>query len=123
MHRILLVDDVPDSIMAIGRPLMGEYEVLIATCGADALQIAATQRPDLMLLDVQMPGMDGFEVLRTLRAAGSSLPVIFISADDSNTLQDSARAAGAAGVLVKPVDLAMLRRQLNGVLTDGLTGS
>ena len=86
------------------------YQVLQATDGADALETIRRLRPSLILLDVVMPGLDGAELCRTLRADPdlADIPVVFVSALGPKRLHHIAAEAGANDYLVKPVDLAEL---------------
>jgi two-component system sensor histidine kinase/response regulator len=103
---ILIVDDIPLNLQALGNMLerMG-YEVQVATSGPEALQIAhASPRPDLILLDIMMPGMDGFEVCQRLKADPllRLIPVIFISAIGITDQKIEAFRAGAVDYITKP---------------------
>src|SRR5689334_4330457 len=80
---VLIVDDTPENIDVLSTVLEGMgCELVVATNGARALELAARRKPDLILLDVMMPGMDGFEVCRRLKAdiALAEIPVIFCTA-------------------------------------------
>jgi len=136
--RILIVDDAMENIQILHQALQEEHDVLFAMNGTKAMQIAHDQRPDLILLDAMMPGMDGYAVCRALRAAPGTrdIPIIFVTA--LNTPEDETRAleAGAADFITKPVNVAVVRarvrtqltvkRQSDALremtLTDGLTG-
>ena len=106
---ILIIDDTPENLRLLGEMLeKAGYEVLLATSGPEALQIAeASPSPDLILLDVMMPGMDGFEVCRRLKASPVSrlIPVIFISALDMTTRKLQAFNAGAVDYITKPFQI------------------
>ena len=80
--RLLLVDDEPTNLQVLRHVRQADYRLLFATDGARALQVAREQRPDLVLLDIMMPNMDGYAVCRALKAdaATASTPVIFITA-------------------------------------------
>ena len=83
MSRILVVDDDPRNIGVLEALLLpAGHEVLAATSGADALALCAQVPPDLVLLDVRMPGMDGFEVCRRLRASAATeaVPIVMVTA-------------------------------------------
>ena len=85
MVKVLIVDDAPDIVVLLAAQLKGQgYEVLTANSGREALEIAAAERPDVMLLDVVMPGMDGFEVCRRLKADERlrMIQVIMVTAQD-----------------------------------------
>jgi len=119
---ILVVDDAPDNLTLMAGILKDHYKVKVATSGEKALAICAAQAPSLVLLDIVMPGMDGFEVCATLRAQHGTreLPVVFLSA--LGTPEDRVRAAAlGAEFLVKPVDSTLLLATLARVL--GAPGS
>jgi signal transduction histidine kinase len=105
-HLILIIDDIPENLRLLGEMLeKAGYEVLIASSGPAALQAAqASPSPDLILLDVMMPGMDGFEVCRRLKASPVSrlIPVIFISAIGMTSRKLQAFRAGAVDYITKP---------------------
>jgi signal transduction histidine kinase len=103
--RILVVDDQPANLRVVGTLLQRHaYEVLLAGTGAEALQLAQAQVPDLMLLDMMMPGMDGFELLQQLRrhAVLQAVPVIFLTAAQDRELLLRAFDAGAVDYVTKP---------------------
>jgi len=104
---VLIVDDQPDE-RAIQQAMLRHrgYEVREAADGEAGLEMATTTLPDLILLDVAMPGMDGFEVCQALRkdARTRDVPIILFTASVVGELAERARAVGATGVLEKPVD-------------------
>lgn len=104
--RILVVDDQPMNIRILNMVLTADYQVLMATSGEQALLLSASQLPDLVLLDVVMPGMDGHEVCRWLKAspATQAIPVVFVTASDDPLEHQRCLAAGGVAVLTKPVD-------------------
>ena len=112
--RILVVDDAMENIQILHGALQDEHEVLFALDGAKALELARAQRPDLILLDAVMPGMDGYDVLAALRATPDTwdIPVIFVTA--LKTPEDETRAldAGAADFISKPVNAAVVRARV-----------
>ena len=112
--RILVVDDVPTNAKLLEARLIAEYfEVNIAYDGHDALQQASMLEPDIILLDVMMPGMDGFEVCRRLKADAKTqhIPVIMVTALDQADDRVKGLEAGADDFLTKPVnDIALLAR-------------
>ncbi|BBL58819.1 response regulator [Methylomonas koyamae] len=103
--RILIVDDVHENLHTLLNILRGKYAIQAATSGGKALEIAGHAPPDLILLDIMMPEMDGYEVLKRLRnqTATADIPVIFVTAAGEN--QDAAQgyAIGAADYVAKPV--------------------
>jgi CheY-like chemotaxis protein len=103
--KILIVDDVPANIGALREPLEAAgYEVLIATSGEDAMEAVAGLVPDLILLDVMMPGIDGFETCRWLKARETTadVPIIFLTALDEADNVVEGFDAGGADYVVKP---------------------
>ncbi len=115
-HRILVVDDAPMNIRLLSEVLRDSYAVCAATSGEAALEIARSQRPDLILLDVVMPEMDGYEVCRRLKddPRTRSIPVIFVTA-----LEEEASKAldlGALGVITKPISPALVLAQVAACL-------
>jgi diguanylate cyclase (GGDEF)-like protein len=135
---ILLVDDDPGAIQLMGRILASVGTLRYATNGRDALRLARDSAPDLILLDAEMPGMSGFELLKTLKVESSlaDVPVIFITSHNGAEYEVSALDMGAADFIAKPLRssrvLARVRTQLRVKLmadelrrtatTDGLTG-
>jgi len=104
-QKILVVDDAPENIDALTGILQKHYQVKVAVNGAKALDIAQSKEPpDLILLDIQMPEMDGYEVCRRLKSQSSTkdIPVIFVTALD--TLKDEAKALSLGGMdfITKP---------------------
>jgi diguanylate cyclase (GGDEF)-like protein len=111
--RILAIDDTPVNLQVLTAALDEQYDVQVATSGALGLAAAAKAPPDLILLDVMMPEMDGFEVCRRLKAnpALSHIPVIFITAMSDHSAESRGLVLGAVDYISKPirVDIAKLR--------------
>lgn len=136
--RLLVVDDQPLNIQALHQVFAADCQVLMATGGAMALELARAQLPDLLLLDLQMPGMDGLEVCRQLKndAQLTDMPVIFVTADHEALTETKALAAGAVDFISKPFNAAVVRARVRTHLmlkaqsdllrrqafVDGLTG-
>ena len=116
---LLLVDDVPTNLHLLAALLKADYRIKTATSGQSALDlIARTEHPELILLDVMMPGLSGIEVLRHLRAdsATHEIPVIFVSADTSEQTQLDGLELGADDYLTKPVVGTVLRARVKNIL-------
>lgn len=139
LRRILLVDDEPLNIQALRQALLGQYELFFATDGEQALESAAKLLPDLILLDVVMPGgPDGLQVCQRLKSepATADIPVIFITGQSSPEEETNGLEAGAVDFISKPVNPSILRARVRTQLTlktqsdqlremaflDGLTG-
>lgn len=116
---ILIVDDTPENLSVLGELLQPTYRVRATNSGKRAIQIAmADPTPDLILLDVMMPEMDGFEVLQELKASGTTrnIPVIFVTAMDGTSDEERGLDLGAVDYITKPIRpsivLARVRTQL-----------
>ncbi|MBF0158573.1 MAG: two-component system response regulator [Magnetococcales bacterium] len=109
-YRILIVDDVPGNLEALAVVLSPDYELSIATNGLDALQLAHEALPDLILLDVVMPDMDGYAVCRHLKAdpATRDIPVIFLTARSEEEDEQQGLQLGAADYISKPIGPAVV---------------
>lgn len=115
---VLAVDDHPSILRFIQVGLeMRNIEVVTATSGKRAIQIAESTKPDVIVLDVMMPDMDGFEVLRKLRQE-SQVPIIVISADSGT--RERALQLGANEFVPKPFNTDDLAKRIRGVLGDGV---
>ncbi|KXS53380.1 MAG: twitching motility two-component system response regulator PilH [Marinobacter sp. T13-3] len=103
MARILIVDDSPTEVKKISSILeKHQHEVLTADNGADGVAKARAETPDLVLMDVVMPGLNGFQLTRAPETA--SIPVIIVTTKDQETDRVWGTRQGAKGYLVKPVD-------------------
>src|SRR5579871_6248318 len=112
--RVLVVDDVPANVKLLEARLSAEYfDVLTATNGAEALDLCSRAECDIILLDVMMPDMDGFEVCRRLKSnpATHFIPVVMVTALDSPSDRVRGLDAGADDFLTKPVsDVVLIAR-------------
>jgi CheY-like chemotaxis protein len=117
LRRVLVVDDDPGILRYIELLLQDEgFVVQTATDGVDAVALATAHPPDLIVLDISMPRMDGREVARTLQEHGLRLPVILMSAGYDAGRE--ARRLGAAGSLGKPFSADQIIDTINGVLAS-----
>jgi two-component system OmpR family response regulator len=118
--NVLVVDDDPDirriARLALERP--GGFQVVLAADGAEALEAMARKLPDVVLLDVSMPGTDGPATLRAMRsiAGADRIPVIFFTATSNEGEVARLRGLGAAGVVAKPFDFGDLAARVRGIL-------
>ena len=104
--RVLVVDDEPSLADLLTLALQYEgWEVRSAGTGGEALRLADEFRPDAVLLDMMLPDFDGIEVVRRLRAADRTVPVLFLSARDDVEDRRAGQTAGAQGYLTKPFSL------------------
>lgn len=137
-QTILVVDDQPLNIQVIFQILGNDYQILMATSGEQAIKVAETAIPDLILLDVMMPEQDGLETCRQLKANDSlrDIPVIFVTGLQQQTDEDACWEAGGVDFIQKPFNANTLRNRVKVHLTlkrqadllhsmafiDGLTG-
>lgn len=111
MPRILLVDDMDDNRDMLTRRLQKRgYEVLCAVDGAQACEIAAAEKPDLILMDMQMPVMDGYEATRIIKAEASTsgIPVVGLTAHAMAGDREKALEAGCDDYEAKPINFSQL---------------
>ncbi|KZB98553.1 Polar-differentiation response regulator DivK [Methylobacterium radiotolerans] len=114
MKRILIVEDVALNRDLLTQLLEDEYEILIAVDGAAGVDIAIAHRPDLILMDLSLPLVDGWEATRRIKANAttSAIPVMAITANAMTGDEDRARAAGCDDFMTKPVDEDLLFAKL-----------
>jgi DNA-binding response OmpR family regulator len=121
-RKILIADDEPSirEILSIQLARMG-YEVLIAVDGVEALEVYAKEKPDLVILDVMMPRMNGLETCQKIRAqekkSGRRVPVIFLTARDTTHDKTSAALSGGDDFVAKPVSLQELRERVEAAIS------
>ncbi len=137
-NTILIVDDSATNIEAVHQALGTDYEALFAMNGEDALAITIETLPDLILLDVRLPGMDGYEVCARLKSdpATAPIPIIFVTGMDQEDDEARGLEVGAIDYITKPIRPAIVRARVRNHLelkryrdvlehfstTDGLTG-
>lgn len=135
---VLVVDDEPSNIEILADTLGSDNDVIFATSGEEALSVAIAEAPDLVLLDVSMPGMDGYAVCAALKSdpRTRSAPVIFVTARSDEADEARGFAVGAVDYVVKPLRPALVRARVKSqvelkqlrdalerlALVDGLTG-
>lgn len=109
--NILVVDDVPSNIHMVSNILREEHNVFFATNGPDAIRLACERKPDLILLDIMMPDMDGYDVCQTLRENPETrdIPIIFVSALGEDGDEEKGLQMGAIDYFVKPLRPPIVR--------------
>ncbi|WP_374973233.1 diguanylate cyclase [Spongiibacter marinus] len=138
LPKLLLVDDQPVNIQTLYQIFADDHEVFMATSGEQALALCRDKQPDLVLLDVIMPGMDGLETCQRLKedADTADIPVIFVTSQNSPEEETHGLEVGAVDFISKPVNPAVVRARVKTQLTlkaqtdalrmlaslDGLTG-
>lgn len=137
--RLLVVEDQPLHIQVLNRVLSPECRVFMVTQGKQAVQFCADRQPDLVLLDVEMPDMDGFQVLEALKAeeVTRNIPVIFVTAHTSTDMETRCLKAGAVDFISKPINPSVVQARVythlklkfqsdlmrQWVYLDGMTGA
>lgn len=116
MKTILIVDDEPAARYGLRRALESKYRIAEADSAEAARESLPTEKPDLVLLDVVLPGMDGLSFLKTLRDQGNTVPVLMVSALDAAKTAVDALRLGAADYLVKGFELDELRQRVANLL-------
>jgi DNA-binding response OmpR family regulator len=115
MQKILIVDDTPANVKSLLNALKNpDYKLFVATNGTNALEMIASNPPDLILLDIVMPIMDGYEVCKKLKAdkATKNIPVIFITARDDNEDEELGFEMGAVDYITKPINLSTVQARV-----------
>ena len=117
--KLLVVDDQPINIQVMYQAFAGDYQIFMATNGEQALHICRSNPPDLVLLDVVMPGMDGFEVCSRLKAdeTTSHIPIIFVTAHTDAAQETHGLSLGAVDFIPKPVNPDVVRARVKTHLT------
>ena len=119
MAKILIVDDSPTELHVLtGHLATAGYQTLTAESGEEGLEVAKAEQPDLVLMDVVMPGLNGFQATRKLSRdpATAHIPVIIVTTKDQDTDREWGMRQGAKAYLVKPVKAKDLLEQVSGIL-------
>ncbi len=115
--RLLGVDDEPNNVELLSASLRyAGFDVDVARSGPEAVRVARLVNPDLLVLDVMMPGMDGFDVVRRLRADGLRVPVLFLTARDSTEDKISGLTLGGDDYVTKPFSLEEVIARIRAIL-------
>jgi DNA-binding response OmpR family regulator len=120
-RTILVIDDEEDFSFFTKHNLeRNNYEVLSATNGEEGLRLAHDIKPDLILLDIMMPGIDGFEVLRRLKTESvtAAIPVIMLTGKDDEISKDRAASLKNADYLIKPIEIEELHDRIEKIFKD-----
>jgi DNA-binding response OmpR family regulator len=124
MKKILIIDDENNFGFFVKQNLemLGGYAVIVATTGKDGIAAATRHTPDLILLDVVMPNMSGFEVLEKLKhnKATTAIPVIMLTAVDTEEAKEKALGLYNEDYIVKPVAISELKAKIDGVLSRNI---
>lgn len=119
MPNVLIVDDSPTEVYVLSKMLTDNgYQVTVAKDGEEGIETAKSVLPDLILMDVVMPGINGFQATRKLRRDASTkhIPIIMVTTKDQDTDREWGMRQGAADYLVKPVDQTELLSKLGQMI-------
>jgi PAS domain S-box-containing protein len=116
--RILAIDDNPANLLTLAAALEADFDLQFATSGEAGLALASQMAPDLILLDVMMPEMNGYETCRRLKAEPRlrSIPVIFVTALGDSAAESAGLALGAADYMTKPINVEIARQRIRNLL-------
>jgi CheY-like chemotaxis protein len=116
MKTILIVEDTELNIDLLTQLLEDNYRLLIARDGAESISVTEKSKPDLILMDIALPVMDGYEASRQIRQRFKSLPIIGISANAMKSDREKAIEAGCTDYLTKPIDEDILLKKIQEYL-------
>lgn len=114
--RVLIVDDIPENIQILLSTLKNDYAILVATNGEKALELSLKEpQPDIILLDIMMPGMDGYEVCKHLKddELTKDIPVIFVTALNESEDEEKGLSLGAVDYITKPINPALVKARVS----------
>ena len=116
--KILLVDDEENNCILLRQLLQQEYEITVAYCGTEAIKLANLIVPDIILLDIIMPGMDGFEVIKVLKLSErtKNIPVIFLTGLSAPESEEKGLAMGAEFYISKPFHLVTVQLRIRSLV-------
>ena len=115
---VLIVDDTEANVDILVDALAEDCDIAVAMDGESALEIVADEKPDLILLDIMMPGMDGFEVCEKLKADDETrdIPVMFLSGKTDTADKERAMAMGAIDFITKPINVPDIQQRVKNYL-------
>jgi len=122
MTKILCVEDSEDNLLSLHKRLgLSGFEVKVATNGEEGVDWAKTLLPDLIVMDLRLPGIDGWEATRRLKSQPETkhIPIVVVTADLSDKSREKAFAAGCDGFETKPVDFEKLAKKIRSLLKPG----
>jgi len=116
--KILAIDDSPANLALLGLALQDDYQIQIATSGGKGLELALDEPPDLILLDIMMPDMDGYETCRRIKASPllKDIPIVFVTALNEIQAEAQGFSLGAADYLTKPISIEIARLRIRNLL-------
>jgi CheY-like chemotaxis protein len=119
MKTVLLTDDNEDMVELVQLVLKNSgYRLITASDGTEAVEACLRQKPDLVLMDLNMPNMDGFEATKTLRQKGFANPIVVLTASESEQDRARARAAGCNEYILKTLEMADVEHMIDRYLSE-----
>lgn len=118
MHTILIIDDETSNVKILSAELKSDHNIIVAKSGPKGLEAIEIHKPDLVILDIIMPGMDGFSVIKHIKNTPEikDTPVIFISGMDGGKKEEFGLTLGAADYIYKPFRMPVIRARINNQL-------
>ena len=116
MKTILIVEDIELNIDLLTQILEDDYQLLVARDGAQGVALTAQHQPDLVLMDISLPIMDGYEAVRQIRTSNTSIPIIGLSAHAMSGDDEKAKEAGCNEYITKPVNKDLLIQKIKEYL-------
>ena len=117
-HKILIVDDSDNIRATFAAAFSADYSVLTAPEGLVAVELVKTERPDLVFLDINMPGISGIETLKLIKASGVPSVIWMLTGVEDLSVVMKTLGMGASGYITKPFDVEKLRRVVLNAVTD-----
>jgi putative two-component system response regulator len=119
---VLIVDDTEANVDILVDALAEDYDIAVAMDGESALEIVADDKPDLILLDIMMPGLDGFEVCEKLKAGDETrdIAIMFLSGKTDLVDKEKAMAMGAVDFITKPIDVPDIQQRVKNYLLQNM---
>jgi DNA-binding response OmpR family regulator len=114
--RVLIVDDNPDLLHILGQLLAAEYDVITARRGEEGVSLAQTIRPDVVILDLQLPGMDGIEAGRWMKREAPQVPILVLTAMGKGESENVLRSGCCDAFMAKPAPLNAIRAKVAELL-------
>jgi DNA-binding response OmpR family regulator len=118
---VLIIDDNPDLLHILGQLLATEYDVITARRGEEGVSIAQVERPDVVILDLQLPGMDGIEAGRWLKRVAPHMPILVLTAMGNSESENVLRSGCCDAYMTKPAPLNAIRSKVAELLGSART--
>lgn len=118
MKKILIAEDTDSNFLLLSIILRKEYTIVRANNGSEAVELCQTENPDMILMDIKMPVMDGLEATRKIRELGVKIPIVALTANAYDSDRDKAFEAGCNDYMAKPIMAGALREMMKRYFED-----